>query len=147
MSTQCILLVDDNDDDAELTARAFLDARITNPIVRARDGIDALDLLLGRGTKDGGERIGTPAIILLDLNLPRLSGLDLLKAIRTTESIRHIPVVVLTSSIEDKDRLAAYREYANSYVRKPLDHQEFVAVSRQLGFYWLMLNQPAPNSR
>lgn len=145
MSVPVILLVDDNDDDAELTERAFRDARIANPIIRARDGLEALELLLGRRTDQGGKRMGAPAIILLDLNLPRLSGLDLLKAIRSTDSIRHLPVVVLTSSNEDKDRLAAYREHANSYVRKPLDHHEFVATSRQLGLYWLALNQPAPS--
>lgn len=141
---QTILLVEDNDDDAELTLRAFKARRISNPIVRARDGVEALDYLFGRDKFAGRDRDDLPAVVLLDLKLPRLSGLDVLKAIRADEHTRYLPVVVLTSSDEEKDRLAAYSEFANSYVRKPVDYDQFVTAARDLGLYWLVLNRPLP---
>jgi two-component system response regulator len=139
-----ILLVEDNDDDAELTMMAFKASRISNSIVRARDGVEALDYLFGRDGHSGRDLTDLPAVVLLDLNMPRLGGLDVLKAIRGAEHTRHLPVVVLTSSDEERDRLAAYRQFANSFVRKPVDYQEFVQASRDLGLYWLVLNRPAP---
>jgi two-component system response regulator len=143
-SDQAILLVEDNDDDALLTARAFGDARITNPLVRARDGVEALDYLLGRGAHTRRDLADVPAVVLLDLNMPRLGGLEVLTEIRGDERTRHLPVVILTSSAEDRDRLAAYRQYANSYIQKPVDYDEFVGATRQLGLYWLVLNEPPP---
>jgi two-component system response regulator len=146
MLKQYILLVEDNDDDAELTEKAFRKARIRNPLVRARDGVEALDYLLARGSFSTRSVSDIPAVVLLDLNLPRLGGIDVLSAIRADERIRHVPVVVLTSSNEDHDRLAAYQRYANSYVRKPVDYDQFVAASKELGLYWLVLNEPPPPS-
>jgi two-component system response regulator len=139
-----ILLVEDNDDDAELTVRAFRQANVTNPVVRASDGVEALDYLFGRGAHAGRDLSEAPAVVLLDLNLPRLSGLEVLKAIREDERTRYLAVVVLTSSNEDRDRLAAYEQYANSYVRKPVDFEQFVTASRELGLYWMVLNLPPP---
>ncbi|KAF0811610.1 Response regulator rcp1 [Andreprevotia sp. IGB-42] len=141
---QAILLVDDNDADAELTAMAFVEARIHNPVIRARDGVEALDYLFAQGAYAGRNVQDIPAIVLLDLNMPRLSGIDVLKAIRQDERIRHLPVIILTSSIEERDRMAAYENFANSYVQKPVDYDQFVTASRELGSYWLALNQPAP---
>jgi two-component system, response regulator len=141
---QIILLVEDNDDDAELTVMAFKRAHISNPIVRARDGVEALDYLLGRGAHATRNPWDLPAVVLLDLNLPRVSGLEVLATIRATERVRHLPVVVLTSSDEEKDRLAAYRQFANSYVRKPVDYDQFTIAARDLGLYWLVLNRPPP---
>ena len=147
MSTgQVILLVEDNDDDTELTLRAFKAARVSNPVIRARDGLEALDYLLGRGASAGRDVKDPPAVVLLDLNLPRMGGLDVLAAIRANDHIRHIPVVVLTSSDEEEDRLAAYRHYANSYVRKPVDYDQFLTAAKELGLYWLVLNQPPPRA-
>jgi two-component system, response regulator len=143
---QEILLVEDRDDDAELTARAFKKARILNPIVRARDGVEALDYLLGRGVHVGRNVGNVPAVVLLDLNLPRVGGIEVLNAVRADERIKHLPVVVLTSSNEDKDRLAAYQRYANSFVRKPINYDQFVAAVEELGLYWLVLNEPPPTS-
>jgi two-component system, response regulator len=141
---QEILLVEDRDDDAELTARAFRKAKILNPLIRTRDGVEALDYLLGRGTHAGRNVSDVPAVILLDLNLPRVGGIEVLTAIRADERIKHVPVVILTSSNEDKDRLAAYQRHANSFVRKPVDYDQFVAAAKELGLYWLVLNEPPP---
>jgi two-component system response regulator len=143
-SLQTILLVEDNDDDAELTLRAFKAARIGNEVVRARDGVEALDYLFARGVHAGRSNKDLPAVILLDLNLPRVGGLDVLKTIRATEHMKHLPVVVLTSSAEEADRMAAYTQFANSYVRKPVDYDQFTTAARELGLYWLVLNQPPP---
>ncbi len=139
-----ILLVEDNDDDAELTAMAFKAARLSNPVVRVRDGVEALDYLNARDRYAGRRVDEVPALVLLDINLPRLNGLEVLAAIRSTEHVRHVPVVMLTSSDEEKDRLAAYSHCANSYVRKPVDYDAFVTAARELGLYWLVLNRPLP---
>jgi two-component system response regulator len=144
LKEQAILLVEDNDDDAELTARAFHRAKVKNPLVRARDGQDALDYLFGRGAYAGRDVRDLPAVALLDINMPRISGIDVLKAIRADERTRCLPVVILTSSNEDKDRLSAYTHFANSYVVKPVDYDQFVTAASQLGLYWLVLNAPAP---
>jgi two-component system response regulator len=141
---QEILLVEDRDDDAELTTRAFRKARIANPLVRVRDGVEALDYLLGRGAHAARNVADVPAVVLLDLNLPRVSGIEVLTAIRADQRINHVPVVILTSSSEDKDRLAAYQQHANSFVRKPVDYDQFVAAAHELGLYWLVLNEPPP---
>jgi two-component system, response regulator len=144
---QHILLVEDNDDDAELTVMAFITAKITNPVVRARDGVDALDYLFGRAAYAGRDTGDTPAVVLLDWNLPRLNGKEVLKAIRSDQRTKHLPVVVLTSSAEERDRLAAYDHFANSYVQKPVDHARFVSAAHQLGLYWILLNLPPPRAK
>lgn len=144
MSGQTILLVEDNDDDAELTSMAFREAKVTNPLVRIEDGVEALDYLFARGKYSDRDAGDLPAVILLDLKLPRLGGLDVLKAIRADPRTKHLPVVILTSSTEEQDRYKAYGDYANSYVPKPVDYEQFVLVARQLGLYWTMLNLPPP---
>jgi two-component system response regulator len=141
---QVILLVEDNDDDAELTAMAFREAKIANPLLRVEDGVEALDYLFGRGKHAARNRADLPAVVLLDLNLPRLGGLDVLAALRADEQSKHLPVVVLTSSTEEKDRMQAYHHHANSYVQKPVDYDQFVAAARQLGLYWTVLNVRPP---
>ena len=138
-----ILLVEDNDDDAELTRLAFSRARVSNPIVRVRDGVEAIDWLLRRGSYTERDDL-EPAIVLLDLNLPKMSGIEVLKEIRAHEQTRRLPVVVLTSSDDEKDRLSAYDNFANSYIRKPVDFSQFIEAVRQLGLYWLLLNESAP---
>lgn len=141
---QTILLIEDNNDDAELTLRAFKRANVKNPLVRARDGEEALDYLFGRGAYAGRDVSDLPAVTLLDINMPKISGLDVLKTIRADERTKHLPVVILTSSNEDKDRLDAYTHFANSYVIKPVDYDQFVTAASQLGLYWMVLNEPPP---
>lgn len=141
---QNILLVEDSDDDAELTAMAFREAKIGNPLLRFADGVEALDYLFARGRYVARNAVETPAIILLDLNLPRMSGLEVLAALRADARTKHLPVIVLTSSTEDRDRLTAYDHHANSYVQKPVDYDQFVHAARQLGLYWMVLNVPPP---
>ncbi len=143
---QVIMLVEDNDDDAELTSMAFKKSRISNPLVRACDGVEALDYLFARGEHVGRNPADLPVVVLLDLQLPRVNGIEVLKAIRADERTRNLPVVILTSSAEDKDRLAAYAHHANSYVQKPVDYNQFVEAARQLGLYWVMLNLPCPTA-
>lgn len=140
-----ILLAEDDDDDAELTALAFARARFANPVIRVHDGVEALDWLFARGAHAGrGDAL--PVVVLLDLKMPRLGGLEVLAAIRQDPRTRALPVVVLTSSDEDADRLAAYANYANSYVQKPVDYDRFVAAAQQLGLYWMLLNLTAPRT-
>ena len=139
-----ILLVEDNDDDAELTLRAFRQANVTNRLVRARDGQEALDYRFGQRAHAGRDPSDLPAVVLLDLNLPGMHGVEVLAKIRAHEETRHLPVVILTSSVEDKDRFAAYDQHANSYVQKPVDYDQFVAAARQLGLYWTVLNCTSP---
>jgi two-component system response regulator len=142
-----ILLVEDNPDDVKLTLRAFKRNNIANPISVAHDGIEALDFLFARGAH--GERQGKPlpTLVILDLKLPRLDGLGVLKAIRADERTKLIPVVILTSSKEEQDMISGYSLGANSYVRKPVDFTEFMEAAKILGLYWMMLNDPAPGSR
>ena len=147
MNDPSILLVEDNDDDAELTIRAFKKAHVTNPVLRIADGVEALDYLFARGKYAERDVADRPAVVLLDLNLPKLGGLEVLAALRNDERTKHLPIVVLTSSTEEKDRFAAYDHYANSYVRKPVDYERFVEAARQLGLYWTVLNQRSPGSR
>jgi two-component system, response regulator len=140
-----ILLVEDDDLDAELASRAFQRAKVTNALVRVRDGMEALDYLFARGKYAARDVHDLPVFVLLDLNIPKISGLEVLKAIREDKSIRHLPVIILTSSGEERDRLGAYKHFANSYVIKPLDYDQFVAAALQLSLYWTELNEPAPS--
>jgi two-component system response regulator len=140
-----ILLVEDNPDDVELTMRAFRKSNIANEIVVARDGVEALDYLFSSGAQTGRPPT-LPQVVLLDLKMPRVDGLHVLERIRAHPRTRLLPVVILTSSIEEKDLLNTYSRGANSYIRKPVDFQEFVEAVRQLGLYWLLLNQPPPPS-
>jgi len=142
--TKTILLVEDNPDDVKLTLRAFKHNNMMNPIIVARDGVEALDFLFARGAY--AERAGKslPTLIILDLKLPRLDGLGVLKAIRADAQTRLIPVVVMTSSKEEQDLIQSYSLGANSYVRKPVNFAEFLEAVRVLGIYWMMTNQPPP---
>jgi len=142
-SSRTILLVEDNTDDQELTLRAFQKNNISNQVVLMRDGEEALDYLFGTGP-DGRRRHALPQVVLLDLKLPKVDGLDVLRRIRASEDTRLLPVVILTSSKEEQDILAGYRLGANSYVRKPVNFDEFVGAARQLGLYWLLLNETPP---
>jgi two-component system, response regulator len=138
-----ILLVEDNPDDVELTLRAFRKSNIANDMIVARDGVEALDYLFSTG-RHAGRPPDLPQVVLLDLKLPRIDGLQVLQRIRSHPRTRLLPVVILTSSIEEQDLIGGYRMGANSYIRKPVDFQEFVDAVRQLGLYWLLLNQPPP---
>jgi two-component system response regulator len=139
-----ILLVEDNDDDADLTILAFKEANVDTAIVRAQDGVEALDYIFSRGTFAKRRPDQFPSVVLLDLKLPRLGGLEVLKEIRESPQTRCLPVVVLTSSAEDRDRTEAYSRFANSYVRKPVDYDAFVRASRDIGMYWTVTNVPPP---
>jgi len=134
VQTKPILLVEDNDDDRDLTLRALKKNGILNDVVIARDGVEALDYLFGKDP--------LPQIVLLDLNLPRISGLEVLKRAREAERTRLLPIVVLTSSKEDEDVLQSYRSGANAYVRKPVEFDEFTQAVKTLGMFWLLLNEP-----
>ena len=141
-----ILLVEDNPDDVELTLRAFRKSKIANEVVVARDGVEALDYLFATGTHAGRDNSSLPQLVLLDLKLPRLDGLQVLERIRGNPKTKLLPVVILTSSTEPPDLLTGYTLGANSYIRKPVDFQEFLVAVRRLGLYWLLLNQPPPPS-
>jgi two-component system response regulator len=142
MSERTILLVEDNPDDEALTLRAFAKNHITNPVVIARDGLEALDYLFATGAHAGRDVTERPAVVLLDLKLPKLDGIDVLKRIRADERTRLLPVVILTSSREEQDIIDGYRFGCNSYVRKPVDFDHFLEAAKQLGLYWLLLNEP-----
>lgn len=144
MEEKVILLVEDNPDDEELTLRALRRNRVTNEVVVARDGVEALDYLLGSGAYEGRDTSVLPQLVLLDLKLPKVDGLDVLRRIRSEERTRLLPVVILTSSNEEQDVISGYALGANSYVRKPVDFAEFVEAVRQLGLYWLLLNESPP---
>ena len=139
-----ILLVEDNQDDEALTLRALKKNNIKNEVVVAHDGVEALDYLFGTGSYAGRDLTDTPQVILLDLKLPRVDGLEVLRQLRSDGRTRLLPVVILTSSNEDQDRIESYGLGANSYVRKPVDFAQFIEAVRQLGLYWLILNQPPP---
>lgn len=141
---QPIFLVEDNDDDADLAVMAFSRAKGFPPIVRAHDGVEALDYLFARGEHANRDPLDLPAIVLLDIKLPRLNGIEVLKAIRSDVRTRVLPIIVLTSSNEERDRSAAYQHFANSYVLKPVDYDQFAAAALQLGHYWMSLNVPPP---
>jgi CheY-like chemotaxis protein len=145
--SRTILLVEDNADDEVLTLRALKKNDILNEVVVARDGVEALDYLFGRGLHAGRDVGCQPTVILLDLKLPRVGGLEVLRQIRANELTRMLPVVILTSSREEQDLLRSYRGGANSYIRKPVDFTQFMDAVHRLGLYWLVLNEPPPSAR
>jgi two-component system response regulator len=140
-----ILLVEDNPDDVELTRRAFEKSNVANEIVIVSDGQEALDYLFATGMHRDRDAALMPHVILLDLNLPKINGLEVLRRMRADERTKRIPVVVLTTSKEEKDVVGSYDLGANSYVRKPVDFAQFLDAARQLGLYWLVLNEPPPS--
>lgn len=142
-----ILLVEDDADDEALTLRALKQNRIHNQVMIARDGVEALDFLFATGEYAGRDASVLPQVVLLDLKLPKIDGLEVLRRIRANELTRRLPVVILTSSNEEQDRVSGYDLGANSYVQKPVDFGQFAEAVRQLGLYWLILNQPAPPTR
>ena len=144
IQNKIILLVEDNSDDELLIKRALAKHNILNQIVVAHDGVEALDYLFGVGLHEGRDVSMMPQVILLDLKLPRLDGLEVLRRLRADERCRLLPVVVLTSSDEEKDIVESYQLGANSYIRKPVDFAQFSDAARQLGLYWLVLNQTPP---
>jgi two-component system response regulator len=147
MASKTILLVEDNADDEALTFRALMKNNIGNQLVVARDGAEALDYLFATGQYSGRDMNAGPQVVLLDLNLPKVNGLEVLRKLRANERTKHLPVVILTSSNEEQDRLQGYENGANSYVRKPVDFNQFIEAVRQLGLYWLILNELPPPRR
>jgi two-component system response regulator len=141
---ETILLVEDNPDDVELTMRAFRKNNIANDLIVAHDGIEALDYLFCRGTYNSRNIKDTPRLILLDLKLPKMDGLQVLEHLRAKEATKLVPVVILTSSKEEQDLISGYESGANSYVRKPVDFNQFVEAVRHIGLYWLLINEPPP---
>ena len=139
-----ILLIEDNPDDETLTLRALKRNNIKNEVVVARNGAEALDYLFGTGPYAGRDLTVMPQVILMDLKLPKIDGLEVLRRLRANKLTRLLPVVILTSSNEEQDRVNGYLLGANSYVRKPIDFRQFIDAVRQLGLYWLILNEPAP---
>jgi len=147
MEDKVILLVEDNADDELLTLRALKKNNIRNEVVVARDGNEALDYLFGTGVHSGRDLSVMPQIILLDLKLPKMDGFEVLNRVRASEMTKFLPVVILTTSNEDQDRIRGYDLGANSFVRKPVEFEKFIEAVRQLGLYWLILNEPAPVPR
>lgn len=147
MKEKVILLVEDHPDDEELTMRALAKNNILNQVVVARDGVQALEYLLGTGAHAGRDTTVMPQLILLDLKLPKIDGLEVLRRLRANERTRFLPIVILTSSKEEQDLIKSYKLGANSYIRKPVDFIEFTKAVQQLGLYWLILNEPVPDRR
>lgn len=145
--TKVILLVEDNPDDEALTLRALNKNNIKNHVVVARDGAEALEYLFATGKYAGRDTRRLPQVVLLDLKLPKVEGLEVLRRVRADERTRLLPVVILTSSNEEQDRIAGYGLGANSYVRKPVDFSQFLEAARHLGLYWLVLNEAPPVRR
>jgi CheY-like chemotaxis protein len=146
MTSKVILLVEDNPDDELLTLRALRKNEVLEEVVVARDGVEALDYLFGRGEHSGRDTEEMPRLILLDLKLPRVDGLEVLRRLRADERTRLLPVVILTSSREQQDMLDGYGLGANSYVRKPVNFEQFVRAVEQLKVYWLILNEAPPSA-
>ncbi len=144
MDDGIILLVEDNPDDVELTLRSLKKNNISNEVVLARDGAEALEYLFATGTYADRDTSLMPAVILLDLKLPKVDGLEVLRRLRADERTKLLPVVIVTSSKEEKDMVNGYSLGANSYVRKPVDFNQFSEAVKQLGLYWLLLNEPPP---
>ena len=144
MKNDVIMLVEDNPDDEALTVRALKKNKIVNEVVVARDGVEALDYLFGEGIHAGRNTAELPQVVLLDLKLPKLDGLGVLRRLRADDRTKLLPIVILTSSNEDQDRINGYDLGANSYVRKPVDFDQFVVAAAQLGLYWLVLNEAPP---
>jgi two-component system response regulator len=143
MNDKVVLLVEDNVDDVDLTLRSFHRHKIGNRVVVAKNGAEALDYLFQKGPHAQREP-GNPVLILLDLKLPKIDGIEVLRQIRSQELTKMTPVVILTTSGEEKDKIATYELWANSYIRKPVDFDQFMEATRQLGLYWLVLNEPPP---
>lgn len=141
MAVKTILLIEDNPSDVELTLRAWDKSHMIYPVVVAEDGRQALDYLLGTGKHAGRELADLPALVLLDLNLPGMDGLEVLRQIRSNERTRLMPVVILTTSLEDHDMVRSYELRANSYIRKPVDYNQFVQTINQIVRYWLEINE------
>ena len=141
---QEILLVEDNADDVDLTLRALRKNKIANDVIVVRDGVEALDYLFAAGQYASRDPAAVPQVVLLDLKLPRLDGLQVLERVRANPKTRLLPIVILTSSTEQRDLLTGYTLGANSYIRKPVDFEQFVDAVHQLGLYWLVLNQRPP---
>ncbi|OGO00596.1 MAG: two-component system response regulator [Chloroflexi bacterium RBG_13_51_52] len=144
--SETILLVEDNPDDIELTMRAFRKNNIANEVIVARDGVEALDYLFCKGTYADRDEKDTPRLILLDLKLPKMDGLQVLERLRSDGHNKMVPVVILTSSKEEQDLISGYKCGANSYVRKPINFNEFVDAVRNIGLYWLLINEPPPDN-
>src|SRR5262245_13362127 len=144
MAERYILLVEDNPDDEELTLLSLRKNNLAHEIIVVRDGVEAIEFLFGTGTHSGRDVSHTPTVVLLDLKLPKLDGLGVLKRLRADERTRNLPVVVLTSSSQDADVIASYNLGANSYVRKPVEFGAFVEAVSSLGLYWVLLNRPPP---
>jgi two-component system, response regulator len=147
MEEKIILLVEDNPDDVDLTLRAFKQNNILNKVVVARDGVEALDYLTGTGTYAGRDMNELPVVTLLDLKLPKIDGLEVLKRIRSNKNTSVLPVVILTSSMEEIDLINSYKLGANSYIRKPVDFSHFIDAIKALGLYWLIWNETAPAAK
>jgi CheY-like chemotaxis protein len=147
MEKKVILLVEDNPDDVDLTLRALKKANVLNEVVVVRDGVEALDYLFGTGSYEGRDLRIMPTVVLLDLKLPKIDGLEVLRRLRADERTKFLPVVILTSSKEEQDMLNSYKLAANSYVRKPIDFVQFTEAVHQLELYWLLLNEPPPMKR
>jgi two-component system, response regulator len=141
MNKKLILLVEDNPDDVALTMLAFKKSNILNEVVVAKDGVEALEYLFGTGKYEGRDMNIKPQLILLDLKMPKMDGLEVLQRMRSDERTKLLPVVVLTTSSEDKDRIESYKLGANSYIRKPVDFIQFAEAVRQLGLYWIVMNE------
>ncbi len=144
MKDKCIFLVEDSPRDEELVLRALRKNNIKNEVVLARDGAEALDYLFATGAHAGRNSADLPTVVLMDINLPKIDGIEVLRRLRADQRTKLLPVVILTSSNEEKDRLAGYISGANSFVRKPIEFTEFSEAIRQLGLYWLILNEPPP---
>ncbi|KAF0159419.1 MAG: response regulator receiver [Syntrophaceae bacterium] len=147
MDNKIILLVEDNPDDVELTLRAFKQNNIFNKVIVAKDGVEGLDYLLGRGIYAKRDVTDLPVVTLLDLKLPKIDGMEVLKTIRQNEATRLLPVIILTSSSQEADLVNGYKLGANSYVRKPVDFNQFVEAIKSLGLFWLIWNEPPPASK
>jgi two-component system response regulator len=147
MTNKIILLVEDNPDDEALTLRALRKNNIQNEVVVAHDGTEALDYLFATGMYAGRNAEVLPQVVLLDLKLPKVDGLTVLRQLRADKRTKLLPIVILTSSNEEQDRISGYDLGANSYVRKPVDFNQFIEAVRQLGLYWLILNEPVPARR
>lgn len=144
MDRRSILLVEDNPDDVELTMRALKIHNVANEVMIAHDGVEALDYLFATGAYAGRDTTVMPQLVLLDLKLPKVDGLEVLRQLRDDERTKFLPVVILTSSKEEQDLVNGYRLHANSYIRKPVDFNQFSEAVRQLGLYWMVLNEPPP---
>lgn len=147
MNNGTILLVEDNPDDVALTLRAFKKSQIANSVIVATNGEEALDYLFGRGTYSGRDTSNQPAIVLLDVNMPVMDGIEVLRNIRADARTKYLRVIMLTSSREEQDIIRSYENGANSYIRKPVDFEEFIVAVGRLGLYWLLLNENPPPVR